>query len=119
MIKYNAKIKYQKIINRVKMKLYNMMFLTIDPMVYIYRYIGLNKTFYSNKEFCLDHHSRTYILQYKKKRHDQIYIIINTTTLQSKSSKPVEILGDIPLYHHLRQLLPSPRFVSGNVIVPQ
>lgn len=52
MIKYNAKIKYQKIINRVKMKLYNMMFLTIDPMVYIYRYIGLNKTFYSNKEFC-------------------------------------------------------------------
>lgn len=48
MIKYNAKIKYQKIINRVKMKLYNMMFLTIDPMVYI----GLNKTFYSNKEFC-------------------------------------------------------------------
>lgn len=32
MIKYNAKIKYQKIINRVKMKLYNMMFLTIDPI---------------------------------------------------------------------------------------
>lgn len=73
MIKYNAKIKYQKIINRVKMKLYNMMFLTIDPMVYIYRYIGLNKTFYSNKEFCLDHHSRTYILQYKKKTWSNIY----------------------------------------------
>lgn len=54
-----------------------------------------------------------------KNKHDQLYIILDTTTLQNKSHKPAEILADIPLYRHLRQMLPSPRFVSGNVITPQ